>query len=99
MISPLEPFDKWRTAPAVAKIIPNCALVVLPKAFLLCLVSPYDPAMQGFIELTSLHQAMTDPVRERPTWDVKSVSQFGWLPFIRQEPTMGPNARAWRFHP
>ena len=69
MISSSEWFGKWCISPAMAEIVPNRALMVLPKAFLLRFVGPYDPAVQGFIELACPDQPLTDPVRETPTWD------------------------------
>lgn len=98
MISPLGSFDKWCTAPAVAKIIPNCTLVVLLEAFLLCLVSPYDPAMQGLIELTCLHQTLTDPVVEARARDVQRTDHICWPPFIEQERVPRPDMGVRRSH-
>ncbi len=69
MISSSELFGKWRVSPAMAKIVSNRALMMLPKAFLLRFVGPYDPAVQGFIELARPDHPLTDPVRETPTWD------------------------------
>ena len=51
------------------------------------------------IELARSGHSLTNPVKKRPAWDVKLSGQFGWPPFIRQEPLMVPNPRAWRFHP
>jgi hypothetical protein len=55
MISSSWLFGKWRISPAAMKIISDGALMVLPEAFQLCLVGPYDPAVQGLIELTRSH--------------------------------------------
>jgi hypothetical protein len=66
MISSSGLFGKWCIGPAVAEIVSNSALVVLQKAFLLRLVGPHDPAVQGFIELTCPHQILTDPLLPCP---------------------------------
>ena len=84
--------------PAVAELIPDRALMIRPKPFLLCCISPHHPAVQGFIELARSDYSLTNPVQKRPAWNVKLPGQFGWPPFIRQEPLMMPNPRAWRFH-
>ena len=62
-------FGKWCLSPAVAEIVPNRALMVLSKAFLLRFVSPHDPAVQGFIELARPDQPLTNPVIETPAGD------------------------------
>src|SRR5260221_7236914 len=98
MISSSEWFGKWCISPAMAEIVPNRALMVLPKAFLLHFVSPYDPAVQGFIELACPDQPLTDPVIETATWDSQCANQLCWPPFTRQETVMLPNPRAWRSH-
>src|SRR5437016_14008615 len=99
MISSSEFFCKWHIRPAVAEIVPNRALMIHPKSFLLRFISPHDPAVQGFIELACPDSSLTDPVQERPTWDVKLAGQFGSPPFIRQEPIMVADPRAWRVDP
>ncbi len=91
MISSSEWFGKWCISPAMAEIVPNRALMVLPKAFLLRFVGPHDPTVQGFIELACPDQPLTDPVVETPTWDEERANQLGWPPFIRQETVMLPN--------
>ncbi len=73
MISSLGFFGKWCIGPAVAEIVSNRALVVLPKAFLLRFVGPHDPAVQGLIELACPHQTLTDPVVETGAWDVQRM--------------------------
>jgi hypothetical protein len=58
MISSEGFFGKWCISPAVAEIVPNSALMVLSKAFLLGLIGligPHHPAVQGFIELACPH--------------------------------------------
>ena len=82
----------------MAKIVPNRALMVLSKAFLLRFVSPHHPAVQGFVELARPDQPLTNPVIEAPTWDSQRANQLSWPPFIRQETVMLPNSRAWRSH-
>src|SRR6266851_273928 len=82
----------------MAEIVPNRALMVLSKAFLLRFVSPHDPTVQGFIELARPDQTLTDPVIETPTWDEERANQLCWPPFIRQETVMLPNPWAWRSH-
>ncbi len=69
MLSSSELFGKWCISPAMAEIVPNRALMILAKAFLLRFVGPRDPTMQGFIKLARPDQTLTDPVRETPTWD------------------------------
>ena len=73
MISSSGFFGKWCIGPAVAEIVSNSALVVLPKACLLRFVGPHDPAVQGFIELACPHQTLTDPVVETCAWDVQHM--------------------------
>jgi hypothetical protein len=51
MISSLGLLGKRRSGPAVTEIVPNRTLMVLPEAFLLGLIGPHDPAVQGLIEL------------------------------------------------
>jgi len=92
-------FSKGSICPAVAELVSNHALMIRSKPFLLRSISPHDPAVQGFIELACSDHSLTNPVRERPAGDVKLSGQFGWPPFIRQEPLTVPNPRAWRFHP
>jgi hypothetical protein len=38
----------------MTEVVPNRALMVLPKALLLSLIGPYHPTVQGFIELACL---------------------------------------------
>src|SRR5713101_2955191 len=98
MISSSELFGKWCLSPAMAEIVPNRALMVLSKAFLLRFVSPHDPAVQGFIELARPDQPLTNPAIETLTWDAQRANQLGWPPFVRQETIMLPNPWAWRSH-
>jgi len=70
MISPLGLLGKWLTSPAMTQVLAKGTLMVLSKAFLLGLVGPHDPTMQGLIELTCPHQPLTDPVVETGPWDV-----------------------------
>ncbi len=98
MISSSRLFSKGRIRPAVAELVSDRALMIGPKPVLLRSISPHDPAVQGFIELARSHHPLTNPVKKRPAWDVKLAGQFGWPPFIGQEPLMVPNPRAWRFH-
>ena len=83
----------------MAEIVPNRALMVRSKALLLRFVGPHDPTVQGVVELTRSDYSLTNPVKKRSAWDLKLAGQFGWPPFIRQEPLMVPHPRAWRFHP
>jgi hypothetical protein len=92
-------FGKGCLRPAVAELVPDRALMIRTKPFLLRSISPHHPAVHGFIELARSDHSLTNPVKKRPAWDVKLSGQFGWPPFIRQEPLMVPNPRAWRFHP
>src|SRR2546430_9987745 len=96
MISPLEFLGKWHTGPAVTEIVANCTLMVLPKAFLLRLIGPHDPAVQGLIELVCPHQPLMDPVIETRTWDFKHPDQFCWPPFVGPQLVALPHTRAWR---
>src|SRR6266566_9473250 len=98
MISSSALFGKWCLSPAMAEFVPNRALMVLSKAFLLRLISPHDPAVQGFIELARPDQPLTNPVIETLTWDAQRANQLCWPPFIRQETVMVPNPWAWRSH-
>src|SRR5215472_14542027 len=99
MISSSRVFSKGSIRPAVAELVPDRALMIRAKPLLLCCISPHHPAVQGVIELACPDHPLTNPVQERPAWDVKLASQFGWPPFIGQEPLMVPNSRARRFHP
>jgi hypothetical protein len=94
MLSSSKWFGKWCISPAMAEIVPNRALMIRAKAFLLRFVGPHHPTVQGFIELARLDHTLTDPVRETPTWDEERANQLGWPPFIRQETVMVPNPRA-----
>jgi hypothetical protein len=76
MMFSLELLGKWCISPAVAKIVPNGALMVLSKAFLLRLISPRHPAAQGIIELACPHQTLTDPVEKTGTWDIQPAGQL-----------------------
>ena len=96
MISPLRLLGKWHSGPAVTEIVANCTLMVLPKAFLLCLVGPHDPAVQGLIKLARPHQPLTDPVIETRAWDFQHPDQFCWPPFIRPQSVALSHTRAWR---
>src|SRR5712692_3328007 len=98
MISPGGLFGKWSISPAMAEIIPNGALMVLPEAFELRFVGPHDPAVQGLIELACSYQPMTDPVIEARPGDVQCANQLGRPPFIRQESVARPDTWAWRSH-
>ena len=98
MISSSALFGKWCISPALAEIVPNRALMILSKTFLLRFVGPHHPAVQEFIELARPDHPLTDPVIETPTWDRQRANQFGWPPFIRQETVMLPNPRAWGSH-
>jgi hypothetical protein len=82
MISSSWLFGKWRISPAATKIISNGALMVLPEAFQLCLIGPYDPAVQGLIELTRPHQPPTDPEVETAVRDSQCVNQLRRPPFV-----------------
>ena len=82
----------------MAELVPNRALMIGPQPFLFCFIGSYHPAVQGFIELARPDHSLTNPVKQCPARDVKLAGQFGWPPFIRQEPLMMPNPRAWRFH-
>ncbi len=98
MISSSWLFGKWRISPAATKIISNGALMVLSKAFQLCLVGPHDPAVQGLIELTRPHQPLTDPVIETAARDPQCVNQLCRPPFVGQELVTRPDTRAGRSH-
>src|SRR5215471_1720540 len=98
MISSSGLFGKCRIGPSMAEFVSNCALMILLKSFLFRFVGPHHPAVQGFVELACPDQPLTDPVEESPTRDAKLACQLGWPPFVRQEPIMVPNSRAWRFH-
>ena len=77
MISSSRLFGKGCFRPAVAKLVPNRALMIRTKPFLLCFIGPYDPGVQGFIELARSDHSLTNPVKKRPAWDVKLSGQFG----------------------
>ncbi len=83
----------------MAKLVSNRALMILLQSFFLRFVSPHYPAVQGFVELARPDHSLTNPVKQRPAWNVKLAGQFGWPPFIRQEPLMVLHPRAWCFHP
>jgi hypothetical protein len=51
MISSSRVFSKGSIRPAVAEIVPDRALMMRSKPFLLRFISPHDPAVQGFIKL------------------------------------------------
>jgi len=69
MISSSGVFGKGLMRPTVTELVPNSALVVLSKAFLLRLIGPDDPAVQRFIELACPHQPLTNPVVKTPAGD------------------------------
>jgi hypothetical protein len=73
MISPLELLGKWRIGPAATEIVANRAPMVLLEAFLLRLIGPHDPALQGLIELACPHQTLMDPVVETCAWDFQQT--------------------------
>src|SRR6266704_1901636 len=98
MISSFVLLGKGCLRPAVAEIVSNRPLMILPKAFLRGLIGPYHPTVQGLIELASPDQPLTNPVKKRSAWDMHLSGQFGWPPFIRLEPLLVPNSRSWRFH-
>ena len=85
--------------PAMAEIVAKRPLMVLPKAFLLGLIGPHDPAVQGLIKLVCPHQPLTDPVVETRAWDVQQTDKFCWPPFVGQESVALPHMRAWRSQP
>ena len=91
-------FGKGHLRPAVAELVSKRALMIRAQPCLFCFIGPYDPGVQGFIELARSDHSLTNPVQERPAWDVKLAGQLGGPPFIRQEPLMVPNPWAWRFH-
>src|SRR5436309_9030795 len=98
MIFPLWPLSKWCLRPAMTQVVANCTLMVLSKAFLLRFVSPHHPAVQGFIELTSPHQPLTDPVVKTRTRDFQQTDEFCWPPFVGQELVARPETWAWCSH-
>ena len=80
----------------MTQIVANRTLMVLSEAFLLGLVGPHHPAMQGLIELACPHQSLTDPVVETRAWDVQQTDEFCWPPFVGQESAARLNMRTWR---
>lgn len=90
---------KGRLCPALAELVPNCALMIGAKPFLLRFIRPDDPTVQGFFESPCPDHPLANPIQERASWNLQLAGQFGWPPFIGQEPLMVPNARARRFHP
>ena len=54
-----------------------------------------EPLLLRFIRP---HHPLTNPVHEGSPWDLKLASQFGWPPFIGQEPLTEPNSRAGCLH-
>jgi hypothetical protein len=84
--------------PALTKLVSDRALMIDLEPFLLCFVSPDDPAVQWLIKLARTDDTLAHPVQERPARNMKLTSQFRWPPFIRQEPLTVPDARAGRFH-
>lgn len=91
MISFSRLFGKGGIRPALAKLVPDSALMIDPEPFLFRFIGPDNPAMQGLIEMARSNSPLTNPVQERPVRDVKLTSQFGWPPFIRQKPLTMPN--------
>src|SRR5258708_34394007 len=81
--------------PAMTEVVTNCPLMILPKAFLLGLIGPDHPAVQGFIELPGPYQPLTGPVVQAPTRDTQHASQFARPPFIWQEVLARPAVRQW----
>ena len=98
MISSSRLFSKGCILPAVAELVPNRALMVGSKPFLLRSIGPHHPTVQGFIELARSDHSLMNPVQKCPAGDVKLAGQFAWPPFIRQEPLMAPNPRTWGFY-
>jgi hypothetical protein len=94
MISSFVLLGKGCLRPAMAEIVTNRPLMILPKAFLLGLIGPYHPTVQGLIELACSHQPLTNPMVQARTRDTQHASQFGRPPFIRQEFLARPAARA-----
>jgi hypothetical protein len=82
MISSFVLLGKGCLCPAMTEVVINCPLMILPKAFLLGLVSPHYPAMQRLIELASSYQALMDPMVQARTRNIQRASQFGRPPFI-----------------
>lgn len=89
---------KGRLGPALAELVPDCALMIGSEPLLLHFIRPHHPTVQWFIELTRTNHPLTNPVHEGSSWDLKLASQFGWPPFIGQEPLTVPNSRAGCFH-
>src|SRR5258708_38754136 len=98
MISSSWFFGKWHLSPAVAEIIPNGALMVLPEAFQLRLIGPHHPAVEGLIELACPHQTLPDPGIETRAGDCQHANQLCRPPFIRQASAARPGTRACRSH-
>ena len=98
MISSFVLLGKGCLRPAMTQVVTNRPLMILPKAFLLGLIGPYHPTVQGFIELARPHQPLTDPVVETGAWDVQRANQFCRPPFVGQESVAGPDTGARRSH-
>ena len=55
---------KGRLGPALAELVPDGALMIGSKPFLLRFIRPHHPTVQWFIELTRTNHPLTNPVHE-----------------------------------